>query len=53
MERAEGGHGIVEYGLILAGSVLVMYVTLVFLGPVLADILGWIGDVIDAATGGS
>ena len=29
-----------------------MYVTLVFLGPVLADILGLIGGAIDAATGG-
>ena len=45
------GQGVVEYGLILGGSALVTAVTLVFLGPVLAEILGLIGELIDAAHG--
>ncbi|HVL53944.1 MAG TPA: hypothetical protein VM344_06750 [Vitreimonas sp.] len=42
-----------EYGLILGGSAMVAFVTLVFLGPVLAEVLGWIGEVIDDATRGT
>jgi len=57
MVRARGGsrcgQGIVEYGLILGGSAMVAFVTLVFLGPVLAEVLGWIGEVIDDATRGT
>jgi hypothetical protein len=47
------GQGVVEYGLILGGSAVVTVVTLVFLGPVLAEVLGLIGEVIDAATSGA
>jgi hypothetical protein len=56
MERRRsrsGGQGLVEYGLILGGSVLVTLVTLVILGPVLAEVLRLIGAAIDAATGGA
>jgi hypothetical protein len=44
------GQGVVEYGLILSGTVLVAAVTLVFLGPILADVLRLIGEAIDGAT---
>ena len=41
-----------EYGLILGGSALVALVTLVFLGPVLADVIQLITMLIESATGG-
>jgi Flp pilus assembly pilin Flp len=47
---ATGGQGVVEYGLILSGSALVTVLTLVFLGPVLSEVLRFIGEAIDAAT---
>jgi Flp pilus assembly pilin Flp len=46
------GQGLVEYGLILALTVLFTVVILVFFGGVLSDILAAIGNAIDAATGG-
>ncbi len=51
--RSAGGQGLAEYGLILGGSALVTAITLAFLGPVLAEILGLIGEAIDAATSGA
>jgi Flp pilus assembly pilin Flp len=51
--RSAPGQGLVEYGLILGGSALVTVITLVFLGPVLAEILSLIGEAIDAATSGA
>ncbi len=42
----------VEYGLILGGSAMVTLVTLVFLGPVLADVIHLITTLIESATGG-
>ena len=46
------GQGVVEYGLIIGGSALVTLVTLVFLGPVLAEVIGFITYLIESATGG-
>ncbi|MBA2314055.1 MAG: pilus assembly protein [Chloroflexi bacterium] len=46
------GQGVVEYGLILGGSALVTLVTLVVLGPVLADVIQLITMLIESATGG-
>ena len=46
------GQGVVEYGLIAAGSGLVTLVTIVFLGPVLADFIALVTRLIDAASGG-
>ena len=46
------GQGLVEYGLILGGSAMVTLVTLVFLGPVLADVIQLITTLIESATGG-
>ena len=51
--RRSAGQGLVEYGLILGGSAFVTAFTLAFLGPVLADFLGLIGEIIDAATSGA
>jgi Flp pilus assembly pilin Flp len=48
----ERGQGIVEYGLILVLTVAMTGLILGVLGGTLADILAWIGSLIDAATGG-
>jgi hypothetical protein len=41
------GQGIVEYGLIIGGAALLAFVILVFFGGQLADIVGFITDLID------
>jgi Flp pilus assembly pilin Flp len=46
------GQGIVEYGLILALTSLFTLLILGVFGGTVADILGIIGNAIDAATGG-
>ena len=46
------GQGLVEYGLILALTALFTAVILGVFGGTLADVLGVIGNAIDAATGG-
>jgi len=46
------GQGLVEYGLILALTVLLTIVILVVFGGTVADILSAISDFIDAATDG-
>jgi Flp pilus assembly pilin Flp len=46
------GQGLVEYGLILALTALFTAVILGVFGGTLADVLGIIGNAIDAATGG-
>jgi Flp pilus assembly pilin Flp len=46
------GQGLVEYGLILALTALLTAVILGVFGGTLADVLGIIGNAIDAATGG-
>lgn len=48
---AGGGQGIVEYGLILFLTVVVTALILGVLGGTLADVLAWIGGLIEAATG--
>ena len=55
MRRAPGmrGQGIVEYGLILGLTVILTALILGVLGGTLADILAWIGSLIEAATGGN
>ena len=50
--RSSPGQGLVEYGLILGGSALVTVVTLVVLGPVLAEVIEFIVSLIEAATAG-
>ena len=49
---APRGQGIVEYGLILALTALFTLLILGVFGGTVADILGIIGNAIDAATGG-
>ena len=44
------GQGVVEYGLILGGSAFVAGVTLIVLAPVLAEFIGFIVGLIEAAT---
>ena len=46
------GQGLVEYGLVLALTALFTAVILGVFGGTLADVLGIIGNAIDAATGG-
>jgi Flp pilus assembly pilin Flp len=46
------GQGVVEYGLILALTTAFTTLILGVFGGTLADILGVIGNAIDAATGG-
>jgi hypothetical protein len=55
MRRARGmrGQGIVEYGLILFLTVALTALILGVLGGTLADILAWIGSLIEAATSGN
>jgi hypothetical protein len=50
---AIGGQGIVEYGLILFLTVIITALVLGVLGGTLAEVLAWIGGLIEAATGGS
>jgi len=50
--RAGGGQGLVEYGLILALTSIFTALILGVFGGTVADILGIIGNAIDAATGG-
>jgi Flp pilus assembly pilin Flp len=49
---ADDGQGLVEYGLILALTSLFTALILGVFGGTLADILGFIANAIDAATGG-
>ena len=49
---SDHGQGIVEYGLILTLTSVFTAVILGVFGGTLADILGLIGNAIDAATGG-
>jgi hypothetical protein len=53
MRRASaiGGQGIVEYGLILFLTVVFTALILGVLGGTLADLLAWIGGLIEGATG--
>jgi len=51
--RRSGGQGLVEYGLILALTVILTALILVVLGGTLADVLAVIGNAIDSATGGA
>lgn len=51
--RHADGQGVVEYGLILGGSAAVALITLVVLGPVLAEVIGFIVGLIEAATSGA
>ena len=48
--ESQRGQGLVEYGLILGGIAIVAIVTLVFFGDVVAQVLDWIGNLIDRAT---
>ena len=50
--RADGGQGLVEYGLILTLTSIFTALILGVFGGTVADILGIIGNAIDAATGG-
>jgi len=50
--RTSVGQGLVEYGLILALTVVLTVVWLVVFGGAIADALAAIGGAIDAATGG-
>ena len=50
--REHAGQGLVEYGLILALTSAFTALILGVFGGTLADILGLIGNAIDAATGG-
>jgi Flp pilus assembly pilin Flp len=42
----------VEYGLILGLSALLAVAILVFFGDQVADVVQWIGQTVDASTGG-
>lgn len=53
MKHAQQGQGLVEYGLILALGGLVAAVVLVFFGDLLREVLRFIADLVDAATGGT
>jgi hypothetical protein len=50
---ASGGQGIVEYGLILFLTVALTALILGVLGGTLADVLAWIGLLIEGATEGT
>jgi Flp pilus assembly pilin Flp len=50
--RRATGQGLVEYGLILALTGAFTMMILGVFGGTLADVLGIIGNAIDAATGG-
>ena len=47
------GQGLVEYGLILALTVVFTVIILGVFGGTVADLLAGIGEAIDAATGGT
>ena len=49
--RHSSGQGLVEYGLILALTSVFTALILGVFGGIVADILGIIGNAIDAATG--
>jgi hypothetical protein len=51
--RGIGGQGIVEYGLILSLTMGLTVLILGVLGGTVADVLAWIGTVIESATGGA
>ena len=55
MPRISGvsGQGLVEYGLILALTVVFTVIILGVFGGTVADVLAMIGEAIDAATGGT
>lgn len=46
------GQGIVEYGLILGLSALLAIAVLVLFPDVVAEVVRWVGETVDAATGG-
>jgi Flp pilus assembly pilin Flp len=48
----KAGQGVVEYGLILGLTSVFTALILGVFGGTLAEVLGYIGDAIDAATGG-
>ncbi len=47
------GQGLVEYGLILALTVVFTILILGVFGGTVADLLARVGEIIDAATGGT
>jgi Flp pilus assembly pilin Flp len=49
--EAATGQGLVEYGLILGLSALLTVVILVAFGEQVADVVQWVGETVDAATG--
>jgi Flp pilus assembly pilin Flp len=51
VSRRGAGQGLVEYGLILGLGGLVALVVLVVFGDVVRDVLRFIADLVDAATG--
>ncbi len=52
MSLAHGfGQGIVEYGLILALGALLAIAVLVLFPDVVAEVVRWVGETVDAATG--
>lgn len=55
MRRVAGvcGQGVVEYGLILALTVVFTVLILGVFGATVVDLLAKIGEAIDAATGGT
>ena len=55
MRRVSGvsGQGLVEYGLILALTVVFTIIILGVFGGTVADVIATIGEAIDAATGGT
>jgi Flp pilus assembly pilin Flp len=50
--RPAGGQGLVEYGLILSLTTAFTAIILGVFGGTLADVLRFIGQAIDTATGG-
>lgn len=52
MRGTRSGQGLVEYGLILGLGALVAVVVLLFFGDVVREVLRFIADLVDAATGG-
>ena len=47
----ERGQGVVEYGIILVGSIIVAIAIVVVFHDQVADLVQWIGRTVDAATG--
>ena len=50
--RRQAAQGVVEYGIILGLSALLALVILVVFGDQVADVVQWIGQTVDATTGG-